>query len=210
MYQKYMDYVRDYLLSHNGDKSPNKGQGFRSRASHCERVYRLVRELSIDIKDIHKDSLYIAAIFHDIGYCFDIDNNKHAERSAEIFKKYAVSNNLDKKLSNEIFKLINLHSDKELLKNDTISKELVILMEADLLDEEGAMGIVFDCMTEGALNPSCYEDSYYHMKKYSAAILNSYPMITDKAKEYWSKKQKVVSNFMELLKMELNINDKGN
>ena len=46
------------------------------------------------------------------------------------------------------------------------------------------------------------------MKKYSAGILNSYIMVSYKAKEYWSKKQKVVSDFMELLKMELDIKDK--
>jgi len=103
MYQKYIDYVWEYLPSHNGNYSPNKRHGFRSRASHSERVYKLVKELSVDIPCINKDVLYLSAIFHDVGYCNDIDNSNHAESSANIFKEFAVSNKIDIELSNNIF-----------------------------------------------------------------------------------------------------------
>jgi len=80
-------------------------------------------------------------------------------------------------------------------------------MEADLLDEEGTMGIVYDCMTVGALNPSSFEDAYYHIKKYSARILEFNPMVTDLAKKYWTQKQKIIIDFLGQLEFELNIVD---
>jgi uncharacterized protein len=205
VYQEYIDYVKAYLVAHNGDKSRKKEHGFRSRAAHCERVYNLARKLSSDITGVHEKALFIAAIFHDIGYCADKDNKEHAIRSTIIFNEYALQYKMDQTLADEIVMLIRLHSNKSLLKSEGTPIELILLMEADLLDEEGAMGIVYDCMAKGALNPTGFEDAYYHIMKYSGKILEVNPMVTDLAKEYWARKQKIMRDFLEQLAFELDI-----
>ena len=99
--------------------SGSTNKSYFSYSPHIGIMIPLLKDLSVDIPDINRDALYISAIFHDIGYSFDKDNDDHAERSAEIFKEYALKNKFDIKLSAEIIHLINFHSNKELLKRLT-------------------------------------------------------------------------------------------
>jgi uncharacterized protein len=207
MYQEYIDYVKAYLDTNNGERSQKKELSFRSRTAHSERVYKLARKLSAGISGINENVLFTAATFHDIGHSIDKDNSEHSVRSADIFKEYAITYDMDKTFAEEVYTLIKHHSNKELLKQATTPIELILLMEADLLEEEGAMGIVYDCMAVGALNPTRFEDAYYHIKKYSAKILEYNPMVTDLAKKYWTQKQKTIIDFLEQLEFELNIVD---
>ena len=83
--------------------------------------------------------MYTAAIFHDIGYEKE-ENDRHALRSGKAFYEYAVAHQMDEEVRKQVERLIYAHSNKSLLKDKNTSLELVLLMEADLLDEEGAMG----------------------------------------------------------------------
>ena len=84
------------------------------------------------------------------------------------------------------------------------SLEMVLLMEADLLDEEGAMGIVWDCMTMGNAHASSYAKAYYHILE-SSNKEEPNPMVTERAREFWEEKKGIVARFTRLLEDDLMI-----
>ena len=83
--------------------------------------------------------------------------------------------------------------------------ELILLMEADLLDETGALSILWDCMAEGAKQQQSYNEAYYHILNYSWESMQANPMVTDKAKVIWESKQKLVRDFIMHLAQDLAI-----
>ena len=103
--------------------------------------------------------------------------------------------------------LINNHSKKELFDDEGAPLELVLLIEADLLDETGALSIVWDCMMEGGQAEQNYIKTYKHIEEYSFKSLNRNPMKTDKAKEFWVVKQKLMREFFNQLAFDLAINE---
>lgn len=203
VYKKYLMYVREYLTQHNGINSPNPLHPFRSRYHHTIRVLHWCFRLAEEEAELDKEALYTAAIFHDIGYT-DRDNGTHAERSCQAFLEYAKTQNMAPELVEKVADMIAKHSDKTLLREPDTSRELILLLEADLLDEEGAMGIVWDCMTLGNAHTNSYGNAYYHMMEHSNKPEPN-PMVTPKAIRYWEKKKKIASEFAEELKYDLMI-----
>ena len=76
-------------------------------------------------------------------------------------------------------------------------------MEADLLDEEGALGIAWDLMARGIDNPLSYYDAIHVLNEHSAHILNQNYMLTPKAKAYWEEKKQFVKEFIEQMEKDL-------
>lgn len=203
-YQKYLAYVKDYLEAQNGNVSSNPLHPFRNRFHHTMRVYGWSKMLARDRVEVNHEALYTAAVFHDVGYKAS-DNDAHAVRGSEIFRDYAVSIGMEESLSDEIAFLIKMHSQKELLRVDT-PVELMLLMEADLLDEEGALGLVWDCLTKGAARASSYEEAYQHIL-HGSIKPGKNPMVSELARTYWDKKQQLLNQFVEQLDQDIHIGD---
>ncbi len=202
-YSEYLAYVKEYLTKHGGMVSPNPRHPFRSRFQHTIRVLHWCFRLTEGMEQVEKEVLYTAAIFHDIGYA-DKDNDRHALRSGKAFHEYALESRMDEEFREKVERLIYAHSNKALLKEKNIGLELILLMEADLLDEEGAMGIVWDCMSMGNIHASSYAAAYYHIMENSNKEEPN-PMVTERAKVFWEKKKQVVSEFAEILAEDLMI-----
>lgn len=202
-YKKYLIYVREYLTQHNGINSPNPLHPFRSRYHHTIRVLHWCFRLAEEETEIDEEALYTAAIFHDIGYT-DRDNETHAERSYHAFLEYAKMQNMESELVEKVADMIKKHSDKSLLRVPSTPKELILLLEADLLDEEGAMGIVWDCMTLGNAHTNSYGNAYYHIME-SSNKPEANPMVTSKAIHYWEEKKRIAAEFAKELKEDLMI-----
>ena len=83
MYSKYLQYVKEYLVEHNGYYPSDEKFKFRCKYEHTLRVLHWCRELKNDIPGIDEEILFIAAIFHDVGYSADCDNKNHAEKPAK-------------------------------------------------------------------------------------------------------------------------------
>ena len=149
------------------------------------------------------DALYTAAVFHDIGY-MNRDNDRHAVRSGKAFHEYAVCCCMEEAFREKVERLIYAHSNKALLKKKDTSLELILLMEADLLDEEGAMGIVWDCMAMGNIHASSYGAAYYHIMENSNKEEPN-PMVTEKARKFWEEKKRVAAEFADTLAEDLMI-----
>lgn len=151
---------------------------------------------------MNKEILYLAAIFHDVAYSGTGNNSNHAEKSANIFAEYARENNIDASLTEKIVYLIRMHSNKELLKEENLLPELIILMEADLLDEEGALRIIWYCATKGIQGANSYRDLYDYIQMGTNKRLTN-PMITPLARKIWEDKFNFVNTFSQELLFDI-------
>lgn len=198
-------YVKKLLDDNNAIHS--KSFSFRNRYTHIVRVYKWCMRILSDFPNCNKDILLTSAIFHDVGYAYGQKN--HAENSANIFKEYAVNNGFSTDFIDLVYYNIINHSDKTLLNDPNTNKELILLLEADLLDEEGNLGIVWDLLAEGGRNPSSYEDALQALWSHSGHILNQDYMVTPIARMYWDEKKNYVKNFIAGLENDLFLEDKN-
>lgn len=202
MYKSMFEFVENYLSQNDNVFFP-----FRKRSEHISRVFMWAERLIPKETPINRDALLIAAIFHDVGYTSYLNAPGHAENSAIICEKYLNSINFDKDATNFIVYLVRNHSKKDLMTSKDIPLELLLLMEADLLDETGALSIVWDCMTEGSQEVQSFEKTYNHIIKFSGQLLKSDPMVTELGKKFWKDKQNLIELFTKQLSFDLGLND---
>jgi len=206
MEERFLQYAREYLRARDADRRGRPGQSFRTRSSHLARVLMWVNRLIEAEGADDPEALRLAASFHDVGYAHGEEN--HAQSGARILREYAATEGLDEKLVKRAAFLIAEHSKKEeWLSRPDAPRDLVLLMEADLLDEEGAMGLVLDCMTAGELGAAGYEDAYEQMRRYEPKRLSHNPMVTQTARAYWAKKQRIIRMFLEAFSQDMGRSD---
>ena len=204
MFADIFDEVKDYLKIHGGED--DERFTFRKRSEHIRRVFTWVKRLTEDFtEEINSDALLTAALFHDIGYGKSVGS--HAENSAVIFRGYAESKGYDKTQSDFIEYLIRNHSNKEMLSSTDTPLELILLLEADLLDETGALRIMWITMssTSASAPAQSYKESYQNLLEYTHEDLDTNPMRTAKAKEFWENKQVLIREFLKQLEYDLDI-----
>jgi len=205
MHSEMFQFVKKYLEKNGGEETKIAFLPFRKRSDHIKRVYMWVERLIDEELHINKEAVLVSALFHDIGYSFSLDNLKHAENSAILCKKYLKENGYDTEFIKSVVYLVQNHSNKELMSVSDTPLELIVLMEADLLDETGALSIVMDCMMEGSQEIQTFEKTYEHILKYSCKILNSNPMVTEKGQMFWKRKQIAVQTFLKHLEFDLGL-----
>jgi uncharacterized protein len=142
-------------------------------------------------------------MLHDIGYVVQNKKAKHAVSSAKLCEKYLKDNDYDDCFIKKVTFLVENHSNKYLLNIQDTNIELILLIEADLLDETGAMSIVWDCMAEGMEQVQSFEKAFAHISDKSQYTLEVNPMLTNKAKEYWEEKRTLTNLFVQHLRADL-------
>ena len=200
-YEEMFEFVRKILIDNNAIKPKKPNQVFRDRFEHTKRVYNWAIKIMDDFKVIDRDVTLTSVIFHDVGYAYG--QKDHPINSDIIFKEYAKSHNFSVDFIDKVSKNILVHSNKELIFDKNSTPELIILMEADLLDEEGALGIAWDLMARGIDKPLSYYDAVHVLNEHSAHILNQNYMLTPKAKAYWEEKKQFVKEFIEQMEKDL-------
>lgn len=194
-------FVKKTLLENNAINHTSAKFPFRNRFKHIKRVYNWCLKLLEDDILVDKEVVLVSAIFHDVGYAKG--KMGHALSSVEIFKEYAEYNGIDVDFQNKVIDVISKHSMKKYLDDPNSSMELIILLEADLLDEEGALGIVWDLLAEGKKEPDDYAKALDAINEHSAHIFNQDFMVTPLAKRIWEEKKDFVKKFIEELSNDL-------
>ena len=192
-------YVRNRLELYDTAENPMLKIPF-SRFEHTMRVYQWMERLYKAYPDnscLDLEALLIATIFHDVGYC-DIDNiNDHARISAKLCREYLTDRKYPMEKIDFICDIVGRHSDKETL-HDDIPVELVLLMEADLLDNTGAQGLVLDIWSESARGKNVsFQSILAHMEKYTVKMMQDNPMRTDEGIRIWNIKKKLSEEFVQ-------------
>lgn len=203
MENPYLAYVRRYLTDCGADRSI-PGQRFRSRAAHIARVAMWLERLMVHDGAMDPAVLRLAVAFHDVGYARgSVD---HAVHSADILREYGVAEGLDAALVARAAFLVAEHSNKaRWLGAPDAPRDLVLLMEADLLDEEGAMGLARDCLMAGENGASGYEDALDRMRRYELIRLAQNPMTTPLARQFWAEKQRIIWEFLTAFAFDLGV-----
>ena len=198
-----IDFVKKTLEDNDAIIDKRHNFVFRNRFEHSVRVFKWVKRLSVDFDDLDYDVALTAALFHDVGYANGQMN--HHILSKEIFISYAKENKFSDDFINKVSYIIENHSDKSLLKT-TKNKELILVLEADLLDEEGSMGIVWDLLAAGKTANS-YVAAIDAIKRHSIHILSQDYMITPTAIKIWDEKKNLVKDFISQLYEQLFIEE---
>jgi uncharacterized protein len=80
-----------------------------------------------------------------------------------------------------------------------------MLMEADLMDDMGALGIVMDCMlTENWNKDAKFEDCLDHMTRYTLRQQEEgNPMVSPEAVAFWDEKTRLARGFVDALRRDV-------
>ena len=104
------------------------------------RVYRWAIKLQSKLGG-DLDIIVLAALLHDVGWD---DERPHGEVGAEIAVNYLDSLGVDPQKIAKIGEIIMIHEEKDT--DADLSLECRIVMDADLLDEVGAISVLWDSM----------------------------------------------------------------
>lgn len=176
-----------------------------SRYNHVVRVYNWVLRIVEELKDESLDieSLKVATIFHDVGYGLDEENKQHAFVGAEICQDYLESIDYPQEKVEFICSLIERHSMKRLLYDKGTQMELIVLMEADLLDDTGAQGIIMDAWIEAKNSKVDFYSMLQHIRKYTYRHMRQTNLVTAPGKKFWHEKRKLTYEFVRQLERDL-------
>ena len=193
-YAEVIEFVRKQTAE-NG-RPPN--YPFRSRFEHTMRVYRWAIKLQSKLGG-DLDIIVLAALLHDIGWD---EVRPHGEVGAEIAVDYLDSLGVDPEKIAKIGEIIMMHSDKDT--EAELSRECRSVMDADLLDEVGAVGSLWDAMATAQEDETSYKRAYYRIKNFYR--INK-PKIkrckTDAGRVEYNKRMQLIEEFIFQLEKEL-------
>ena len=193
-YSEVIEFVKK-TASENG--RPNL-YPFRNSYEHTMRVYRWAIRLQTKLGG-DLDVIVLAALLHAVGW---EDERPHNEVSAEIAVEYLDSIGVDPALITKVGEIILQHSDKDTERE--LSIEAKIVMDADLLDEVGAIGIMWDCMATALEDEASYKRAYYRIKDF---YRKNKPKIrrckTEAARAEYVKRMQLIENYIYQLEKEL-------
>lgn len=181
-----------------------------TRFAHTKRVLgwalRLY-EASGRKDELRYEDLMIATIFHDVGRTLAVQNGQpHALVGVPITREYLTAHGYPTERVEYICSLVGAHSDKERMQEPDLDPNLMLLMEADLLDDQGALGIVMDCMISQARNPEGgFEGALDHIIRFTKRIQQDNPMATSAGRKLWEEKTELVERFVEALRRDMEI-----
>ena len=192
------NYVRSIFESH---PEHLEQYGVREKYSHTKRVVAWAKRL-LQTEKADADVLLYAAIFHDVGYAISPD--EHPKCSMEICKKYLSENKFDDIFIKRVLECIINHGNKELLYDKKTKKEVILLIEADCLDESGAMSVLRDAISEGMSGNTNYNKTYKRLlERRIVRQPTDFFCVTETAKKIWQEKQKLYFDFIASLKIDL-------
>ncbi len=193
-YAEVIEYVKK-TTAENG--RPPK-YPFRSRYEHTMRVYRWAIKLQSKLGG-DLEIIALAALLHDIGWD---EVRPHGEVGAEMAVEYLDSIGVDPETIRRVGEIIMIHADKDT--DADLSLECKIVMDADLLDEVGAVGILWDAMATACEDEASYKKAYYRIKNY---LRINKPKIrrckTDAGRAEYTKRMQLIESYIYQLEKEL-------
>ena len=203
-FEKYREdmtaYVKRYPDAYDTAGNPRKLKIGYSRFEHTMRVFKWMERLYAAYprkEAVDYDALAIATIFHDIGYCDEEGRHCHAKSSGRMCREYLQRTDYPIERINFVCDIVSRHSDKETMFEE-IPPELLLLMEADLLDDIGAQGLVMDVWLEAACEENVtFESILAHMERYTLKIMQNNPMRTEEGKRIWEEKRVLTEKFVQ-------------
>ena len=173
-----------------------------TRYEHTKRVLGWAKRLydaTADKTGLRYEDLMIAAIFHDVGRAVSIQTGEdHAKAGVPITREWLLANGYDPERAEYIAGLVGTHSEKWRMQDPDTDRNLLMLMEADLLDDMGLLGIVMDTMIVRARKTDAtFYDCYNHYETYTHPMQHDCPVVTKEARALWDAKTESTDRFVE-------------
>lgn len=173
-----------------------------TRYEHTKRVLGWAKRLYDATEDktgLRYEDLMIATIFHDVGRAVSIQTGTdHAKAGVSITRDWLLANGYDRERAEYIAGLVGTHSEKWRMQDPATDRNLLMLMEADLLDDMGLLGIVMDTMIVRARKTDAtFYDCYNHYETYTHPMQHDCPVVTKEARALWDAKTESTDRFVE-------------
>lgn len=196
----YMDYseVIEFVKKTTSENARTDAYPFRNVYEHTMRVYRWAIRLQTKLGG-DLDVIVLAALLHNIGWDEERPQN---EVSAEIAVEYLDSIGVAPEIITRVGEIILIHADKDTERD--LSIEAKIVMDADLLDEIGALGIMCDCMATAVEDDPSYKRAYYRIKDfYRKHKPNIRRCKTETARAEYVKRMQLMESYIYQIEKEL-------
>ncbi len=204
MYDEIREYVRDLFESNDPYATSSIRYTFRNRFEHTMRVYRW----SIRICKLERgrtDIVAAAALFHDTGKIYGDREKPHAAASAEICASYLEQNGYDSDFTESVISAVANHSSKQKAARE-MPLEDSILIDADLMDEAGALAVLWDSMaTALEENPTYYRALERHRQYYEVLREQRAYLKTQSGKKLFEERLSFLLQFIVNLEYELGL-----
>ena len=179
-----------------------------TRFEHTKRVLgwaKRLYDITPDKTGLRYEDLMIAAIFHDIGRAISEQTGEdHAKAGVPLTRNWLLSNGYDPARTEYIAGLVGSHSEKWRMHDPAIDRNLLMLMEADLLDDMGILGIVMDTLIVRARKEDAtFYDCYNHYQRYTHPMQHDCPVVTPEAKALWDEKTASTDRFLEQYRKDI-------
>ena len=179
-----------------------------TRYEHTKRVLgwaKRLYDMTPDKTGLRYEDLMIAVVFHDVGRAVSAQTGEdHAKAGMPIARNWLLSNGYDTARAEYIAYLVGAHSEKWRMHDPSTDRNLLMLMEADLLDDMGLLGIVMDAMiVRGRKADATFYDCYNHFERYTHPMQHDCPVVTPEARALWDEKTKSTDRFMEQYRRDI-------
>ena len=202
-WEQTVEFVRAYFESHDPlGTDLSYRYPFRRRFDHCLRCSVWARRIaSVEGGDVELSAT--AALFHDIGKSAGESTQDHGALGADICDRYLDSVGYEKERRAVIVGIVARHSQHARHPEATLEEKIV--SDADLIDETGAVAILWDAMA-CALEPGpSYDKAYERSLRMTGPIKARLPerLHTAEARRIAQGRFAVVDAFLANLAYEL-------
>jgi uncharacterized protein len=203
--QHMIDYVRRYIEARDPIATKLDTRfPFRRLADHCYRTYRWAQRINA-LEGADAEIVEIGALFHDIGKCVDNTSEGHAVAGAGVCRDYLRSMRFDPEVTETIVHLVATHTHS--IQDPAISLEARVVRDADLLDEVGALTVLWDAMAAGAEPEQSYLITYErirtaYLRRRERDLLR---FETETGQRYCAERLGFLRRFVENLEYELGL-----
>lgn len=171
---------------------------FRDRYTHTLRVLKWGERIQ-KIEGGDLEVVKAACILHDIGWD---DFINHAVISRNISEKYLTDINYDEIRKVKVLEAIENHNNRYM--QGGLNLESFIIMDADILDEVGAISIIWDAMAAACESDASYKKAYNRIVEYSDKIKERKILLkTAAGNKFYENRLKLIDSFIKELEFEL-------
>lgn len=195
MHSEIMSYVKEEI-ARNGRSS----QPFRDRFQHTLRVYAWAERLqALEGGDLQ--TVQIAALFHDAGWDEEIP---HQQVSAALARDYLTKHGYtDADIEKVVLAMAN-HNQRT--SQEPLPIECCIVMDADFLDEVGALTAVWDCMSTALESDPSYLKAFERMSRYLEKNKSKEHLLrTEGGRRFYRERLAFLEHFIKNLAFELGL-----
>lgn len=198
-YEEILEHISNLIKENRREWFP-----FRSRLEHTKRVLKWAQRIQKH-EGGNMEDLTIAILFHDTGWD---ENIPHAEISGRFVEEYLKERNFEEDRLNRIVAIVRKHSSKN-IPSEELTLEERIMIDADLLDEVGALSIVWDSMAVALEDSPSYMKFYERNKFYYEKLKNQTNLLkTETGRRFYDRQIEFLERFIKNLEFELGLREK--